>query len=274
VAAFDCNPPVYRARLGAAELTIVSDGTIGFPPTTLLPDVPEDELEAFLDQHHQPTDRVPLQLNAMVVDLDDRCVVIDAGDGGKFDPTAGRLPGHMAAAGLDPDTVDALVLTHPHPDHLWGATDPENEAPVFANAEIVVPEAELAFWDDLGLAASMPSGLSSVRWRRAPSATCGGSRAGCGRFAAPGEAAPGIRFLPTPGHAAVAVESEGELLLSTGDLVGDPFFSFERPDWRFGFDWDPDQGVATRRVAQIDKKTGYLRAVQLLLTKISEGIDL
>jgi len=68
---------------------------------------------------------------------------------------------------------------------------------------------------------------------------------------ASGEAVPGIRFIPTPGHtpghAAIAIESEGESLLSTGDLVGDPIFSFERPDWHFGFDWDPEEGVVSRR---------------------------
>jgi hypothetical protein len=152
-AAQGANVPFYRARLGSADLTIVSDGTIGFPPTTLLPDVPEDELEGFLVAHHQPTDRVPLQLNAMVVDLNGRRVVVDTGCGGKFDPTAGRLPDHMEAAGLDPATVDAAIVTHLHPDHLWGATDAENEAPAFANAEIVVPEAELHFWKSMSQSA-------------------------------------------------------------------------------------------------------------------------
>jgi hypothetical protein len=42
------NPPVYRTRLGKAEITVVSDGTIGFPPAMVLPEVPEADLEAFL----------------------------------------------------------------------------------------------------------------------------------------------------------------------------------------------------------------------------------
>jgi glyoxylase-like metal-dependent hydrolase (beta-lactamase superfamily II) len=114
----------------------------------------------------------------------------------------------------------------------------------------VVPEAELHFWNDPGLAPNMPSGL----FRQVAEGTFAHLERLNDRLrpvAAPGEAVPGIHFLPTPGHtpghAAVAIESEGELILSTGDLVGDPIFSFERPHWRFGFDWDPDQGVATRR---------------------------
>jgi glyoxylase-like metal-dependent hydrolase (beta-lactamase superfamily II) len=50
----------------------------------------------------------------------------------------------------------------------------------------------------------------------------------------------------TPGHVTIRLESDGESLLSTGDLFGDPFVGFERPHWGVGVDWDVEQGIASR----------------------------
>jgi glyoxylase-like metal-dependent hydrolase (beta-lactamase superfamily II) len=252
------NPPFYRTRLGNTEITIISDGTIGFPPAFLLPDVPEAEREAFLAARYQPLDHMPLQLNAMVADIGRRRVLVDTGCGGKFDPTAGRLPENLAEAGIEAASIDAVVLTHLHPDHLWGATDAENAAPVFENAEIVAPAAELDLWRDPDLAAGMPEGL----FREVAEGTFAHLERLDDRLrpvAAPGEAVPGIRFLPTPGHtpghASLMIESDGEALMSTGDAVADPFVSLERPDWQFTTDWDGDAAVASRR-AFLDQAAG------------------
>jgi hypothetical protein len=85
------NPAFYRTRLGGAEITIVSNGTIGFPPPLVLPEVPEAERQDFLAARYQPQDRVPLQLNAMVVDLNGRRVPgrASATSRGRATPSAG-----------------------------------------------------------------------------------------------------------------------------------------------------------------------------------------
>jgi glyoxylase-like metal-dependent hydrolase (beta-lactamase superfamily II) len=194
----------------------------------------------------------------MVAELGGRRVLIDTGCGTKFDPTAGRLPENLAAAGIEPASIDAVVVTHLHPDHLWGATDVENEAAAFENAEIVVPAAEIDHWDDPDLADRLEGALSRSVAR--------GTFAHLQRLDdrlrpvdALGEAVPGIRFMPTPGHtpghASLLIESDGEALMSTGDAVADPIAAVERPDWRFGVDWDPDAAVASRR-AFLDQAAG------------------
>ncbi|WP_409410772.1 MBL fold metallo-hydrolase [Bradyrhizobium sp. sBnM-33] len=52
----------------------------------------------------------------------DRLVLIDAGSRGKMQqqPTAGRLLQNLAAAEIKPEEVDTILITHAHPDHLWG----------------------------------------------------------------------------------------------------------------------------------------------------------
>jgi glyoxylase-like metal-dependent hydrolase (beta-lactamase superfamily II) len=151
--------PFYRTALGSADITVVSDGTITWAPTDLFSQVPEEELEAFLAAYHQPTDSIRLQLNAMVVDLNGRRVLIDAGCAGKWQPTGGGVPQNLRAAGIDPATIDIVVFTHLHPDHLWGITDGENGALIFPNADYVVAEPELAYWNDPDLPGRMPSDM-------------------------------------------------------------------------------------------------------------------
>ena len=64
-------------------------------------------------------------------------------------PQTGTFAGNLAAAGIDPKTVDAVYISHFHPDHINGIKGKDN-APFFPNASINVPEAEWAFWMDDG----------------------------------------------------------------------------------------------------------------------------
>jgi glyoxylase-like metal-dependent hydrolase (beta-lactamase superfamily II) len=241
--------PFYRTSLGAADITIVSDGMITWAPTTLFPEVPEDDLEGFLTDLYQPVDILSLQLNTMVVDLNGRRVLIDAGDAGKWQPTGGGLPENLQAAGIEPASIDTVIFTHLHPDHMWGVTDADNEALIFPNAEYVAAEPELTFWDDPDLPGRMPSDIFR-RVAEVNLAHLARIRDRLRTVGAAAEATPGISFVPahghTPGHVTIRLESDGESLLSTGDLVGDPFVGFERPHWGIGVDWDVEQGTASR----------------------------
>ena len=61
---------------------------------------------------------------------------------------------------------------------------------------------------------------------------------------------PGVTMVSTPGHTpghmSVMVEDGGRQLLVTGDALTHPNVSFERPDWHFGFDQDPELAARTR----------------------------
>jgi glyoxylase-like metal-dependent hydrolase (beta-lactamase superfamily II) len=240
--------PFYRTSLGSAEITIVSDGTIAWEPNILWA-VEEDRLGGFLSRFHQPTDSVRLQLNAMVVDMNGRRILVDAGDAGKWQPTGGRLARNLQAAGIEAGSIDTVVFTHLHPDHLWGITDADNENLIFPNAEYVVAEPELAFWDNPEVPDHWPrdifgwlaqTNLAHIEKIRDRISTVG----------AAAEALPGITFMPTPGHTpghvSILLESDGETLLSAGDLFADPLIGFERPQWNWGIDIDAEQGTASR----------------------------
>ena len=138
-------PGFYRHKLGSFELTILSDGTISFPPEALWPEASKEERAAVLTADFQPTDVSVLQVNVMAVNTGDRLVLIDRSRG-KMMPSANRLLHNLAAAGLTPEAVDTVLITHEHPDHLWGVTDPGDVNRTFSKAEYVIGEGEWNFW--------------------------------------------------------------------------------------------------------------------------------
>ncbi|XSC46138.1 MBL fold metallo-hydrolase [Bradyrhizobium sp. RDT10] len=117
------TPGFYRFSLGQFQITVVSDGTIAFPAEALWPEANKAERDAVLMSDFQPTDKSTLQLNVLAVNTGERLVLIDAGSRGKIkpQPTAGRLVQNLAAAEIKPEEVDTVLITHAHPDHLWGS---------------------------------------------------------------------------------------------------------------------------------------------------------
>lgn len=255
--------PFYRSRLGSADITVVSDGKIAFAPGVLWPEVPKAELEGYLSNFYQPTDSVPLHVNAMVIDLNGRRILIDAGSGqGKFQPTAGSLPENLQAAGIDPESIETVVFTHLHPDHMWGVTDANNEALLYPNAEYVAAEPERAFWGNPDLPGEMPNDFMREisQTTQAHMAIMGDRLRTAGTTA---EVSPGITFVPThghtPGHISIMLESDGESLIVSGDVIGNSEVSFDHPEWDVGFDSDMEQGTASRLAFLDQAATDRLR---------------
>src|SRR5271163_2379853 len=150
------QPGFYRFKLGAIEITVVSDGTLAFPAETLWGDR-ADDARGLLTSTFQTPRPVGLQINTILVNTGDKLVLIDAGCGvDKFQKTTGRLLGNLAAAGYAPGDIDTILFTHFHFDHLWGISDHENASLLFPSAEFVASETEVAFWSEPGLANKLP----------------------------------------------------------------------------------------------------------------------
>src|SRR5258707_937680 len=213
------QPSFSRFKAGTIEITVVSDGTLAFPAETLWGDRAEDA-RGLLTSTFQPSSPVGLQINTILVNTGDKLVLIDAGCGvDKFQKTAGRLLGNLAAAGYAPGDIDMILFTHCHFDHLWGISDGKNASLLFPSAEFVASETEVSFW-------SAPELPGKVSPKQQPLVTQANLKLASPRLRlikAGAEVAPGVTTFDTaghtPGHIAVHISSGSEEMLLTGDVV-------------------------------------------------------
>ena len=238
----------FRRKVGAIELTVISDGVLNLPLSFLLPETPAAEAAALFAAHGLPPLGHQPQTNVSMVRTGGELVLIDAGSGANFQPTAGKLAENMEAAGIDPASVTKVVFTHCHADHLWGAIDDFDDSERFPKASYIVAAAEWDFWTDPNTAANVPDWFKGMA--RGSARILKRLEARIERRKAGDTVAPGLTYLDTrghtPGHMAVMIESERQNLLIAGDTLSNAAFSFARPEWRMGGDTDRDRGVVTR----------------------------
>ena len=242
------TPSFYRYKVGDAEVTVLSDGFAARKADGWVVNVPLAEVEAALEAAFIPKDDIRNVYNITVVKIGGRTAIFDSGFADNGPGTAGQLAANMAAAGIDPNQVDAMICTHFHPDHIQGVRQ-KGGALSFPKAEIMVPEPEWAFWTDENRIASVPEG------RRANFAIVnrvfGASRADVKRFAWGAEVIPGVTAIATPGHTpghtSFVVASGNAKVLVQGDVSGPPVLFVRNPHWHSSFDADPIVAEATRR---------------------------
>jgi glyoxylase-like metal-dependent hydrolase (beta-lactamase superfamily II) len=240
-------PGIYRYRIGEFELTALYDG-IWYRPIgeKFIRNAPFGEVESALELAFMPHDKLTTPFTTLIVNTGKKLVLLDTGTGGQIAPSAGMITQNLAAAGIARGDVDVVAISHFHPDHINGIKDKDN-ALIFPNAEIMVPEGEWGFWmDDANMnAAPAELKLTFLNQRRIFSDIAGRVT----RFAPGKEIAAGIAALPapghTPGHTVFAIHSGNDSLLVLSDTAQHPAIFARHPDWQAAFDVDGDAAVAT-----------------------------
>lgn len=248
VAALPLAPRMVRAlTLGSAELITISDGSISLP-TALPAGVPAEELAELANRFGLEEGATPARpLNVTLFRTGDRTVLIDAGSGAQFLPTAGELYDNLDAAGVALEDITDVVFTHGHPDHLWGILDDFDEI-AFPEAELHIAQAEADYWMDPATVENIPAERQMFAVgaaRRLEAIADGLNTFGDGDTVLPGLTAvltPGH----TPGHMSLRLESDGEAAMVLGDAVVNAHLNFARPGWASGSDQDPERAAETR----------------------------
>jgi glyoxylase-like metal-dependent hydrolase (beta-lactamase superfamily II) len=190
-----------------------------------------------------------LSVNAFLIHSAGQRVLIETGSGAYLGPAAGHLFANLKVAGIAPETIDTILLTHMHPDHSAGLTDMATGQANFTNAELVVHENEPRHWFNDAAMARGTDREKKLMFQQAREQTVP-YRSRMRTFVA-GEVLPGITAIPchghTPGHTAFLIESQGERLLIWGDVVHMPEVQVSCPEISMVVDVDPVAAVASRR---------------------------
>jgi glyoxylase-like metal-dependent hydrolase (beta-lactamase superfamily II) len=246
----------FRYKVGDAECTALYDGIWekAHDPAYFSNATVAETKEALAEAGFT-TAFVTIPITVFVIRLNDKLVMCDAGGGDQvqaFNPqsvfVSGRLMANMKAANIDPKKIETVLVSHFHPDHIFGLLEKATNAPVFPNAEIIVPAAEYKFWNDPSMTTRLPKGrrplarrIQSVipKWKNVLPVE------------GEDEVVPGIRFVSapghTPGHTAFHVSSGNEQLMISSDTAYVPALCAKHPGWHGAFDQDAALAETSRR---------------------------
>ena len=148
----------YSYKVGDIEVISIYDGVWqndGFGGFAA--DVSEEQVKAALSSAGLTTDYIPVEFAFTVVKAGGKTILLDAGTGGQLAPTAGlAAKGGLEAAGITPESVDTIMISHMHPDHIFGLMEKDTNAQIFPDAELVVGETEYNYWTDPALIPKLP----------------------------------------------------------------------------------------------------------------------
>lgn len=242
--------------VGKVRITQIIEGeTIG-STRFILPQVGPDEVHALpwlMPEFASSEGRLKMSIHALVVETPTQRIIVDTclgnGKQGRSVPTWNNLHTpfleNMTAAGFAPESIDTVLCTHLHVDHVgWNTKWVDSQwVPTFANARYVFGRHEYDYWK---MHSDTASHLAVFNDSVKPIADAGLMDL----VASNAQLSDEITLIPTPGHSpghmSVHITSAGEEALLTGDAAHHPV-QMAHPDWSSTADADPVQSAQSRR---------------------------
>jgi glyoxylase-like metal-dependent hydrolase (beta-lactamase superfamily II) len=151
--------PLARIQIGRFEVTFLSDGFIDFPYEFFTGASPEQVRAAAAAYFADGPKGVRAGFTVWLINDGERLGLVDSGPAGTVSKSSGRLLAALAAIGVTPDQIDAVIATHLHVDHIAGLV--AGDRAQFPNAEVYADRRDVAFFTDPAKAAAAPDLLRS-----------------------------------------------------------------------------------------------------------------
>jgi glyoxylase-like metal-dependent hydrolase (beta-lactamase superfamily II) len=244
-----------RWRIGGVTVTKIVELEVTGGTRFVLPDATRDACcpIAWMKPHFMDDDgRLKMSIHALVVETPSRRIIVDTCLGndkqGRAVPGWNNLQGpflrDLAAADYARESVDTVVCTHLHVDHVgWNTTLVDGRwLPTFPQARYLMGRTEFEYWRDQREVAEQVTVFSdSVQ----PVFDAGL----VDLVATDHRVCDEVRLVPTlghtPGHVSIRIESQGEVGLITGDFLHHPC-QMAHPEWAAAVDYDKAQSTQTR----------------------------
>lgn len=231
--------PPKPFQVGAITVTVLQDRSHSMDISLFSGPATPEERQKFM-----PDGKAPASVNAFLVQTGGKNILVDSGFG-TIIPGAPQLEARLASVGVTPESIDLVLLTHMHSDHIGGLLKYKKRA--FPKAQIMVSKPELDFWLDK---AKNDGGNANAALVKAVVEAYGQDV--LPPFAlGTADLLPGISSIDaaghTPGHSVFLLESEGKSLLILGDLIHAAALQFPLPDECASYDMDAAAAVKMRR---------------------------
>ena len=236
-------------KVGAAEVTALYDGIWEKPhDPAFIANASVEDVKAAMVKAGLPADFVSIPFTVLVIKTGGKTIMCDSGTGGQVQPTAGKLAANMKAAGIDPAKIETILISHCHPDHIFGLMEKDTNKPVYPNAELIMSDVEYKFWTDPAVIDRLPEARKGLARRiQAVFPTWKNIR----QVEGEPEVAPGIRFVSspghTPGHRAFHLSSGSNQLMISNDTAYVPALVVANPGWHGQYDQNAAMAEESRR---------------------------
>jgi len=241
---------VYKFNVGSVQITALSDGTVPGDMHQLLRDTTDQRTDGLLEKGFV-TNPVEISINVFMFKLGTRLYLVDTGSGQLFPAGfGGKLLQSLAAAGVRPEQITDILLTHAHDDHMGGLI--HDGALEFPNAIVHVAKADVDFFEDRSNASKRHYGMNYFDDYFA-SLKHYVDAGKVQTFEGITEIAPGITATVHPGHTPgssfYTVESDGQQIVFVGDIIHVGAVQFPEPDITITYDVDRRLAAQVRKTA-------------------------
>lgn len=242
----------FLQPVGNLKVTALFDGELGLPRSDLL-GISSAKANQLFEENFVPVDehnQVVTDFSAYLVQTPTQNILVDAGTAKCFGPSLGHVPENLKKAGLQPEQIDTILITHAHPDHLCGIT--LDGKMVYPNAKVYLAKADVDYWTSAQNEAKASDFFKPLfkmtRDALKPYQQTGQLIA----FSKTSFDVPNVELISTQGHteghSSYLIDGKnGQKFLGLGDVVHYAAVQFPYPEASYKPDTDAKRAIAVRK---------------------------